>query len=109
LDCVARVNLTRCQYDAHDAGFAHEISCGIAVERSCHQALLNLIELSTRVAKPSHLDDRVVADVEAGPGRETEQIDAPSGDILTHLPGLDMKTSLPQFVVQLGMDQVDLP
>jgi hypothetical protein len=71
VDCVAGANLTRCQHDAHDAGFAHEISCGIAVERSCHQALLNLVELSTRVAQPGHLEDRAVADVEAGPGRET--------------------------------------
>lgn len=94
-DRIAGTNLARRQHNGHDAGFAHEISCGITVEGSCHQALLNLVKLGTRVAQSGHLDDRAVADVEASPGSETEQIDTQSRDILAHLSGLDWKASLP--------------
>src|SRR5271167_2661732 len=35
-------------------------------------------------------------------------MDASSGDILSHLPRPDVEPGRPQFVVQLGVDQVDL-
>jgi acyl-CoA thioester hydrolase len=97
----ARLGLTPTYFAEQHRGMA-AVQQNIAHK---HELLAgNIVEVRSRA-----LEDRAVADVEAGPGRETEQIDAPSSDILTHLPGLDMKTSLPQFVVQLGMDQVDLP
>src|SRR4051794_4521684 len=43
------------------------------------------------------------------PGRQTEQIDTSCSDVLPHLPGPNRKADGPQFVVQLGVDQVDLP
>src|SRR5207244_3805495 len=46
--------------------------------------------------------------VQPGAGWQAEQVDALSGDVLAHLAGRDVKTGSAQFVMKLGVDQVDL-
>jgi hypothetical protein len=42
-------------------------------------------------------------------GQGEQEIDAPRGDVLSHLPGTHGKPSPAELVVQLGRDQVQLP
>jgi hypothetical protein len=46
--------------------------------------------------------------MQLGTGRQPQKIDAARRDVLAHLPGRDGEAVLPQLVVQLGMDQMDL-
>src|SRR5215472_19190044 len=107
-DPVALAHLAALYDDPHDAGFADEVAPFFAAERRGHQPRLYPVQLAARVAQPGHLDDRRAAEMEPGAGRQSEQINAAHRDILAHLPGRDAEAGFAQFVMQFGMNEVDL-
>ena len=55
------------------------------------------------------LDDRLVAQSQSRAGRQPEQVDAARGHVLAHLAGRHLEPALAQLVMELGMNEVDLP
>src|SRR5215472_18325465 len=107
-DGIAGADLAAGDDDAHNAGLAHQIAALVASQCRRHQSILNVVELAARVAQTGYLDDRRRAEMQLRAGRQPQQIDAARRDVLAHLPGRDGEAALPQLVVQLGMDQMDL-
>jgi hypothetical protein len=108
-DRVAGAHLSSGHDGAHDARLADEPAVVVTLERRRHQARLNPVELSAGVSQAGHLDDRRRAEVEARAGRQREQLDAARGDVLPQHARPDREAGGRELVVELRMDQVDLP
>ena len=109
IDLVAGPHISIGQDYAHDAGLADQLPSVIAVQGGRHQARLDAIELGAGIAQSGDLDDCRVAQMQPRAGRELQQMDAASRDVLAHQAGRQLETGWLQLVVQLGMDQVHLP
>lgn len=94
--------------NSHDPGLADYAPVLVAAEDSLHQPGLEVVELATGIAQPSHLDDRAQTEVQERAPRQAVEIDIPSGDVLPHLPRRDIEAATAEFVMQLDMDQVYL-
>ncbi len=107
-DGVAWSHLAAFEDDGHDAGLADEFSVVVTRQYRRHQAGLETIQLGTRIPQAGHLDHRRIPQVQPRADRQPEEINAAGGDILTHLPGGHGKARVPQFVKQLGMNEMHL-
>jgi len=68
------------------------------------------VELGAWVAQPGDLDHRLSAgDVGSAPVGSASKVDAAGGDVLAHDAGRHREPGGDQRVMQLGMDEVDLP
>jgi hypothetical protein len=95
--------------DGHDAGLADQVAVLVAPERCRHQPDLDAVQLCAGITQPGYLDNCRRAQMQPCAGRQSQQIDAVGRDVLAHLPGCDGEAGFPQFVMQLGMDQMHLP
>ena len=66
-----------------------------------------MVQLGARIAQTRHRDNRA-AQIQPRSDRQTEQIDTVGRDVLAHLPGRDGETGRAQFLVEFGVDQVNL-
>ena len=57
------------QNNAHDTGFADEISLQVVIKSRLHQARPNALQLSARIAQASHDDDCRIAQMQLSIGR----------------------------------------
>ena len=94
--------------DAHDAGLADQVALGVAVEHGGHQPRLDAVELVARVAQAGDLDDRLVAEAQARPGRQPSRSTPRVVTFSPIWPARHVEAAGPQLVVQLGVDEVDL-
>lgn len=108
-DPVAGADRTACEDDRHDTGLADEIAVGVAIEHGRPESLLEFIQLPAGVAQPRDLDDRLIAEREPRAARQGQQVDPAGRDVLPHLTGGDREAGPPELIVQLGVDQMDLP
>lgn len=107
-DLIAGAHLASRDDDGHGAGLAYEVAVAVAAEDGLHEAGLYAVELVTGVAEAGDLDDGAGAQPEPDAGREGEQIEAASGDVLAHEAGGDGEAGGAQFVEKFGVDDVDL-
>ncbi len=107
-DRVAGADLAGGQHDRHDADLSDEAALLVAVEHGLHQSLVDPLELYARIAQAGDLDHRVATERQLRARRQGEQLEPTGGHVLAHLPGLDRKAALPELVVQLLVDEVDL-
>src|SRR5574337_9975 len=93
----------------HDTRLTDQPTGFVPVQYRRHQPLSEGVELGARVAQSGHLNDCLPAESKLGADRQGEQVDAAGRDVLAHLTGRYIEPGSPQFVVQFGVDQVDLP
>jgi hypothetical protein len=105
---IAWSDLSRSNDDGHHARFSHQLTVCVVVEDGGHQAILQAVELGAGVTEASNLDHRILAEVKFRPSGKGQEVDAAGGDVLAHLASADRKAAVPQFIVQLSMDEVDL-
>ena len=84
---IAGPDLAVCQDDGHDASLADGSTVFISWEHCGHQPWLEVVQLEAGVTQTGHFDDCRLAQAQARPGWQSEQIDAARGDILAHLSG----------------------
>jgi len=106
-DRVAGPHLAAGDDDAHDARFTNQVAALVPAECGGHQTCLNAVQLGTRIAQTLHFDNSPT-EMQPCTYRQTEEIDTARRDVLAHLPGRDCETTRSQFVVQFGVDQVNL-
>lgn len=95
--------------DAHDPSLADQAPVLVAVKDRLHQPRLKDVQLITGIAQSGHLNDRVGTEVQPGAAGQAEEVQAAGGDVLAHLPRCDIEAAISQLVVELGMNEVDLP
>ncbi len=106
---VMRADRSTGDDDAHDPSLADQAPLLVAVQDSLHQAGLEVFKLIAGVAEAGHLDDGVGAEVQPRAARQAEEVEATGGDVLTQLPRCDVEASISQLVVELSMNEMDLP
>lgn len=105
---VSRPDDTGANDDGHDSRPTDQLAVRSASERGRHEAVVDRVELSTGISKPGYPDLGLVTKSENGIDRQSEELDPPRGDVLTHRTRFDRHTVGRQLVVQLSVDQVDL-
>jgi hypothetical protein len=103
------VHVARYKDNGHDTCFADQAAGFVVIEHRGHQTGLEFIQLRTRVAQAGYLDHRSFTQMQARPARQRQQVETARRDVLTHLASADFEADRAQLVVQLGLDQVDLP
>ena len=93
----------------HDSGLAYHGSVLVAVENRCHKAILEVVELTARLAQAGHLDHRLTTKVQPCARRQKEKIDAAGENVLAHLARSYGETPQEKLVVQFAGEQMDLP
>lgn len=107
-DRVTRAHDATLQHDAHDPGLAPDLALVITIEHRMQQSGPEVVDLLTRVTQPGHLDNSSSTKGQPRAPGKGEEVDAPRGDVLPQLPGIDVESLRSKLVVQFGMDQVDL-
>jgi hypothetical protein len=107
-DRIAGGDLAARCHDPHHAGLPDQPAALGPLENRRHQAGLETIELSTRIAQTGEFDDRTRTDPKAGADRQAQQVDAASCDVLADLASSHAKSSQPKLLEKLGVNQVDL-
>lgn len=108
-DAIAGAHISPRDDDGHHPRLADQTPLGVAVHCRLHQPVGEPVELHARVAQPGDLDDGVGSEPQAGAARHTEQVDTSGGDVLPHVSRPDLEPDAAELVVELGMNEVDLP
>src|SRR4051812_9856767 len=87
-DGVARPYVAVRYHDAHDAGLADQVAVGVPVQRRCHQAFAETVDLDAGVAQPGEFDDSTCPEMQPRSGWQCQQVDAFGGDVLSEVGGL---------------------
>ena len=109
LDSVAGAELAALPHDGHDSRLAEELPVGFSLERRVHQAVADSFQLDARIAQARHLDHCVLPKREVRTGGEAKEIDSPRRDVLAHYARADLVACGSKLVVELPVDEVDLP
>ncbi len=96
-------------YDRHYTGLVDDLAVIVAPECGAHQTRLDDIELDAGATQAGDFNNRNVADHQPRPERQAQEVYAASRDVLPHLAGPDAKAYFPQLVMQLRVNQMDLP
>ena len=106
---VIRPHLPSDENDTHHAGLAYDGSVCASLQNSGEKTWLEAIELHARIAQSRDLDDCLRPQVQTRSLRQAEEIHASRRHILTHVARSDGEPHSLKLIVQLGVNEVDLP
>jgi hypothetical protein len=108
VDFVIRPDFASCEYHTHDSCLADKVAFFVAAQDGGEEAGLEVIDLGARVAEASDFDGRICTDSKDRSPWKSEEVDAASGDVFTHLAGLNDKARFAKLVKQLRVNEVNL-
>jgi len=95
--------------DAHHASLADHHAVLIPHGYSREQTGLVAIDLNARIPKPRNLDYGVAPNMKPRSHRKRQEVDAARGDVFSHLAWLQLESRLAKLIMQLRLDEMDLP
>ncbi len=107
-DRIARANRPTRDNHGHDTCLAEDSALRRAGHDLFQQVRTEGVDLPAGIAESGHLDDRVLAQAQAGSTREGDEIEVVGEDVLAELTRRDIEAGRGQFHEQLGWEEMYL-